>query len=449
MNSITNDEFIHFKRQSEASSPMCSNVDENAIVDAFLEGDVEKISKLHQGYADLKWYKHVNKGSYQKVNLVKSGLMKTILETKVDLLWRNVKTDSPYFDAIFIRNLERELQKYGEVLVKFDIVNGEFAHRFIHDNFKVIKDNYDTVRQIINTEYYNYDDKNYMLEQTYMGTTEYNKLYEYRGGSDWVQVPLSTIPDIGDAYDPVREYKFEPIHRFTNERNLKDVIPLVNSVDMNLSNIDYIQLRGVPFMLLPQELAMRNMKDSRKPVDLDEQNVEYQLTDMRNFIVKNDYKGQDYQKPEFIQPEINLTPYIEAINNFTTISANVMGLADISLGAGSSTIGANTSAEAVRERENLSLRTKKSERSQRIKDLEKMFKKIDETIKIDISDDEDSFDNDLFQAYWILYTSGVIDKQTLLTNTVKPYWTTADHMDVEDKVIREKLTGVAFDRSGV
>ncbi len=425
-----------------------NNVNENDIVDAFLEGDIEALIDLHQDYSDLKWYKHIRNGAYQKINLVQSNLMGTLLEAKVDLLWRVAKTDNVMFDAMFIRKLERELQKYGEVIIKFDVVNQILDYKFVHKDFEIIRDDFNSIVAIIMNKYAWINDKLYKLEQTYEDKLETNRLYVKASQLDgWREVNLSEGAEVFGVSEITVRYAKVPVHYFRNERCLKHVIPLVNTIDMNLSNMDYISLRGIPFMMLPRELAMKQISETT-PDSVDEQNIEEQITDMRNFIIKNDFRGQDYQRPEFIQPDVNITMFKDEIDAFSTTAANTMGLADITVGAGSVNIGANTSAEAIREREQLSIRTKLSERNQRMEDLEKMFKELGEVVNIDISDEEENFDNDKAQFYYLLFTQGVIDRNMLLS-IVKPYWNYQRHAELKQSTMTEQLLGLNYEPSNL
>lgn len=408
------------------------------IIDAFRSNDLEKLMEAHSSFKTMPWYKFLKIGVYRNLNPIQSNLLNLIVNAKVNQLWRKTDTNNEMFDLTFIQNLERELQYYGEALVKFDYVNDELKHTFITDNYGVSENAFGEVEQTDLILYYSEGMYDIKVEQTHIGNQEFNTIYyKEKGDKTKGNYTLGKYTDfeVTKNFLPERWNEHPMVFRFKNNVNGSDITTLLNEVDEHKSQINYIGRVGVPFRIEPVETRMQAMQDGTP----DTSNISYTIANQYNGLLKNEYQSGDYQKPEFVQPDLQIDFYEKAIEACVKDSCRIFGISPISLGY--EELSAKASGAALSERKELTIDTKLATRYKRLSELDKMFKEIGVDVQVVVNDIDDEYDPAKFEFFYNMFKNGDLSRDELY-NVVFPYWNKVDKNSEVARLNKMKISGV-------
>lgn len=474
-----------------------SNVDKKEVVRSLLSCDLSRIVNAHSCYNTSPWYKNIyDNETYQRLTCIQSNIANTLLDVKVDLLWGSLRTDSDLITPRLVRDVERNVQAFGMVLLKYDLVGNpsELFAGFINEDvdlypleddnfdieprFRIITDNFDyqvnDFGDIISTTVtYNYhviwkgEEREVQLKQVQTEKWEFNYLY-----IDGEQVDLDSVgsyPKRFEIFQNVRKLNHQETFIFENSRDLTTIIEHVNAVDSSLTNILYILELGVPVAMLPTEAALTAgskklnamiakekqnnnllngtvVSSTPNPFEaakgftgntVDDMDIRDFKANRYNGILKNIFNSEDYQEPKYLQPQLEIEQYQKGIDLSIALCCQNMGISVVTLST--DLVAANASADALKERKDFTNATKRSERSIREDQWKEVFKAIPEmNVKLDYNDITLQLDVDSANYIYQQYSTGGLSFQTMMK---------LNYPDMTNEEIGEEMVAILSDHA--
>lgn len=425
------------------------------VVNSLLNNNLKEIIEAHKEYGSLIWYKFLEKGATQYVNPTRSNVLAILLDSMVDLLWgttivTNSSSTEPekVFDLQTLIKLEKSVHKTGEVLMKYDYIYDQLRYRILEKNYTIYRNDFDDVERFEMVFHYTGERhgvktrlklvQNQYLELGYKTEkwTEENQLFEQIGGSEWLEIPLSTYEQFS-VYAPKRELEHQMTFVFTSDKKLSDVIATANTIDMVETNLDSITMKGRSFLIVPQSMlnARPGTRSSIENVDIKDQ-----LTDSYNFVARSEVTPDGKQLvPELKQTKLEYEGYLAVKEDKIRQACTIFGLSPVTIGI--VMLSSVASADSITERERMSHRTKAGERRQRKAQLDYMFKKLNLDVEIDENDTFEDFNYQKAMFYLNLHNLGKLSINGLWKR-LEPDLPIVDILKMEKEIKRDRLNGI-------
>lgn len=440
---ISNAKHEHILKQSglqnkrlNANNFTLDGVDFRAIIDAFMESDLEQLIKLYCNYPGAPWYKVLGLGNIEVLNPSQAHIMSQIIRRKLSLLWGKVEIEeNEILDKFKLYEIENYVQRYGEIVIKIVYENNKPELEIVTRNYKQHEDHLEL--------FYFYKLDNHirikLVEKYFNDNTVERELYEQVDGESFIQVSLNKYSSFfGMELQDFEKLEHQTVFTFTNERNLLQVVSHANTLDMLNTNIDWITRTGKPLLVISKDVAL-------KDGNIDKTNAIEIMSDSYNFTVEQyeDTESQNKISPiQMISPEIQKTldPYQKVKETIAIECANIMGLSATSLGSNFTQVSASASAESLQEREKLTQDTKTHERNLRLAQLKQVFDALGLSVEISTNDEEDELDIQTVLGYQQMLKDQTISFETFCAK-VFPNWTPTDIAKERQRLRIAQATG--------
>lgn len=321
---------------------------EMAFVEAFDSGELKKLMETGSKMDYMNWYKLLTSDVLNTINPIISNVLNMVLDAKVNELWGNLTTDNEVFDMETLKAIERETQLYGKVLVKIDYNRfGEMKLTHFHKGFEIKRDAYGEVFEYKLTRNYTIDEQEYTLIEWFDRDLNYEAIVEEDGQAldDWTHLPEFKYISKASKLKHMRVFMFE------STMDASRVLTTLSAIDEHKSEISHIARLGLPIRIDPIDTRVAAM--DTKPID------ESMLADtirlQFNGYLKNEYMDAAYQRPEIIQPEIEIEKFQKLVQSNVEDLCRLYGISPISIGY--APFSANASADAINERKDYTTQT--------------------------------------------------------------------------------------------
>lgn len=405
---------------------------------ALYDGDLKDIFEAFNTSKEGEWYKFINdQALLGLVNPLQSQMVTKVISTINDIIYGKLVIEDG-LDKEFLIELETLLQLFGEVLVTWDKIDGEFFPKFYiggqvdyHETYNG-RFMYHTAREYFKTE----DFKEYVFEKHYEhvgeGSIQSNSLYLKQGNS-LRKVPLSTIPETTGLPEQVKwEHKTSFIFRTDNR--LSKIINLVQLIDETLTYMNLSSRISAPTTYVSSDIALQYANGE----SVDKQYTPAELIKQRIWgVIDVPYVEGQRQSVEMHQPEIKVENYIAIKQQATREILGIIGISESTWGYDD--VGERTSADSIREREKLTLRTRERLLLERRDGLMNMFNALGKNFKLDFGNYTDVMNGDNLIKLAVVVEKGFLSEKTFLEQGF-PLWSEARVQEELERIKKMKST---------
>lgn len=401
-------------------------------------GDLKLIEDAFKNKSRVtQWYSLVFENGFRdSITPIQSDVVRRLINSINDIAYSKVEfkvNESVDLDIMdFVKTLEKSLQLFSEVGVRWSLVDGKYIPKiYVNDLF-----DYKQTEFSIESHYYyhyytekiNNQTEQYMLTTTIDGYFESNELFHLRN-QKWIPVPIDTLDYLAEIPEEFNHGK-ETSFIISYDSGFNNIISLVELMDEALSYMGHGTLLSMPRTYMPEDVAMKSGTD--KSVDKQSGLVSTLKTLVCN-VIKVPYLDNNYQKIDTEQPVIQVDNYEKVKDTALREILNIIGISPVSLGVES--LSANTSGESINAREKQTERFRDNLLSLRIPQLKKMFEAVGLVVDITIKPFNESVDVIAMEKLGKLVDNGDLSKYTYLKLSF-PHW---DEKQIQDELTKQNL----------
>lgn len=400
---------------------------------ALYTGVDEYLKEAFNKANDNDWYRLAyNNDVIKSMSLVKTNTTKKVIDTINSLLYKGItfNGEENFEMETFVEEVETALQLFGEIAVKWARVKVDNKLKWVPEIYVEDTFYYDSDRFNIFNHYYpkfyiktndNGEEIKYKLITTVDRTKVFNELFKYQEGNaygeqkGWVKVELTEIVETQDLVEKI-DHGFETSFILKTNNKLASCITLLQAIDMVMSYHLQSARKLLPIDYIPVDKVLQ--AGSNKPIDQQFSAVRNNINAILGYsLISTSDEQKQFVKRE--QSQIDTSAFIEIKKELIKEILTNVGLSEKDYNFDN--IGANSSAESIRERGELSRNTREVLLKQRKKQFEYMFEQLPVNITMEFSSETYTFNVESIFKLSQVVDKGDLSKYTFLKLSF-PHW---------------------------